>query len=86
MPKLTIGTSWATELGILFITLTKASSCGLSQLTVRKPIDNEAHSDEEDGELINNPMSFYEASRNLIDLFLPFVHAEEEGTSFDRTL
>jgi DNA-directed RNA polymerase subunit alpha len=25
--------------------------------------------------------ALYEASRNLIDLFLPFLHAEEEGTS-----
>jgi DNA-directed RNA polymerase alpha subunit len=25
----------------------------------------------------------YEAFRNLIDLFLSFIHAEEEGTSFE---
>jgi DNA-directed RNA polymerase subunit alpha len=25
--------------------------------------------------------ALYEASRNLIDLFLPFLHVEEEGTS-----
>nr|YP_009924183.1 RNA polymerase alpha subunit [Avenella flexuosa]QNC67962.1 RNA polymerase alpha subunit [Avenella flexuosa] len=28
--------------------------------------------------------ALYEASRNLIDLFLPFLHAEEEGTSFEE--
>jgi DNA-directed RNA polymerase subunit alpha len=26
----------------------------------------------------------YEASRNFIDLFLPFLHAEEEDTSFEE--
>nr|YP_010243475.1 RNA polymerase alpha subunit [Poa diaphora]QTJ26621.1 RNA polymerase alpha subunit [Poa diaphora] len=28
--------------------------------------------------------ALYEASRNLIDLFLPFLHAEEEGTSLEE--
>uniref|UniRef100_A0A452YMF7 DNA-directed RNA polymerase n=2 Tax=Triticinae TaxID=1648030 RepID=A0A452YMF7_AEGTS len=28
--------------------------------------------------------ALYEASRNLIDLFLPFLHAEEEGASFEE--
>ena len=28
--------------------------------------------------------ALYEASRNLIDLFLPFLHTEEEGTSFEE--
>nr|YP_009453235.1 RNA polymerase alpha subunit [Cynosurus cristatus]ARQ29635.1 RNA polymerase alpha subunit [Cynosurus cristatus] len=28
--------------------------------------------------------ALYEASRNLIDLFLPFLHAEEEGSSFEE--
>lgn len=28
--------------------------------------------------------ALYEASQNLIDLFLPFLHAEEEGTSFEE--
>jgi DNA-directed RNA polymerase subunit alpha len=28
--------------------------------------------------------ALYEASRNLIDLFLPFLHTEEEGASFEE--
>ncbi|KAF0901184.1 hypothetical protein E2562_038301, partial [Oryza meyeriana var. granulata] len=28
--------------------------------------------------------ALYEASRNLIDLFLPFLHTEEEGTRFQE--
>nr|ANO44783.1 RNA polymerase alpha subunit [Clintonia borealis] len=29
--------------------------------------------------------ALYEASRNLIDLFIPFLHAEEEGINFKET-
>jgi DNA-directed RNA polymerase subunit alpha len=32
----------------------------------------------------NSKEALYEASRNLIDLFLPFIHTEEEGTSFEE--
>jgi len=28
--------------------------------------------------------ALYETSRNLIDLFLPFIHTEEEGTNFEE--
>jgi DNA-directed RNA polymerase subunit alpha len=28
--------------------------------------------------------ALYEGSRNLIDLFLPFVHIDEEGTIFEE--
>jgi hypothetical protein len=32
----------------------------------------------------NSKEALHEASRSLIDVFLPFLHTEEEGTSFEE--